>query len=263
MVCRDVRELADAFLSDQLLVETTQEMVRHLESCPECRHEIETRRELRNRLQSAFGSAPALAPRQEFADQLRARLQPRAAAGVSRRDVLRSWWAIAAGAVLAAGGGLAGRSALHRSRLAELARSAAGDHQNCAIKFNLTERPISLQDAARRFDPAYAGLVALQAPEGSSMEVVERHSCEYQGRRFAHVVYRYQGHVVSLLVTASTEGESATPAMLPRGAEGQWSVASFSSPRHLIFVVSDLDDRDTLAVADALARPVADSLAGA
>jgi hypothetical protein len=68
---------------------------------------------------------------------------------------------------------------------------------------------------------------------------------------------------VSLLVTASTEDAGHSPTMLPADVDGQWSVASFSSARHLIFVVSDLRDRDTLTVAEALARPVVDRLAGA
>ena len=39
MHCRDVRELADSFLTGQLLVETNHEVVKHLETCPECRAE--------------------------------------------------------------------------------------------------------------------------------------------------------------------------------------------------------------------------------
>ena len=47
---------------------------------------------------------------------------------------------------LAAGGGLFARHSPARSRLASLAREAAGDHQNCAVKFSLAERPILLEE---------------------------------------------------------------------------------------------------------------------
>jgi hypothetical protein len=40
---------------DQLLIETTSDVVRHLEVCPACRAELEGRRALRARLQSALG----------------------------------------------------------------------------------------------------------------------------------------------------------------------------------------------------------------
>ena len=163
MQCRDVRELADSFLTGQLLVETNHELVRHLETCPECRADVAARRAMRNTLRSALASAAELRPRPEFAAELAAKLRPQAAA-VSRRSLLQSWWALAAGAALAIGGGVWVRES--RSRLASLAREAAGDHQNCAIKFNLPERPISLEEAARRYDPAFASFTTLTAPTG-------------------------------------------------------------------------------------------------
>jgi anti-sigma factor RsiW len=262
--CSEVREFADAFLSDQLLVETTHEIVHHLETCPACREELTARRALRARLQTAFAGAAELAPRSDFVDDLRARLHPHAPATISRRAWLQSWWAVAAGAVAAAGGGLFARGAVHRSRLAALARNAAGDHQNCAVRFNLAEQPISLEEAARRYDAAYASLAALEPPVGlpdGPIDVLERHSCVYQGRRFGHIVFRYRGRLVSLLVTGSTESIGTSPEMLP--ADDGLHVASFSSGRHLVFVVSDLSERDTSQVAEALAEPVARRLAGA
>ena len=54
MQCRDVRELADSFLSEQLLVETNHELLRHLETCPDCRADIAGRRALRDGLRAAF-----------------------------------------------------------------------------------------------------------------------------------------------------------------------------------------------------------------
>jgi anti-sigma factor RsiW len=164
MQCRDVRELLDAYLGDQLLVETTNDVVRHLETCPACRGELEGRRALRDRLQSAFVGAVDLAPTPEFLKSIDARLRIEASSLMTRRSWLRSWGAAAAAIVTAISGGLFARSAARRSRLAQLARNAAGDHQNCAIKFNLSERPISLEEAARRYDPAFASFTTLTAP---------------------------------------------------------------------------------------------------
>jgi len=261
MQCRDVRELIDAFLGDQLLVETTNDLVRHLEVCPACRAELGTRRALRARLQSAFGGAAALAPRPDFLSDVESELRVRAASQMSRRSWLRSWGAVAAAAVTAISGGLVARGALHRSRLAALARDAAGDHQNCAIKFNLPERPISLEEAAGRYDPTYASFITLMAPSGlpsGPAEVLDRHSCVYEGRRFAHVVFRYRAHLVSLLVTAGTESIGPSPEMLL--PDGPLRVASFSAGRHLVFVVSDLPAQDISRFADAIVRPVTQRL---
>ncbi|PYR64531.1 MAG: hypothetical protein DMF88_23000 [Acidobacteria bacterium] len=245
VTCREARELADPFLSDQLLVETTNEIVRHLETCAACRDEFAARRTLRTRLQSAVAASPALAPRPGFAADLTARLRPAAAPA-------------AAAALLALlGGGLFARDTVRRSRLATLAANASGDHQNCAITFNLRERPIPLEDAARRYDPAYASLATLDPPAGlpgGDVGVLDRHSCVFEGRRFGHVVFRYEEHVVSLLVTSGS-GAGSTPALVT--TDTPYRVASFDAGSHAVFVVSDLPERDVLTVAEALAAPVA------
>ena len=261
MQCRDVRELLDAYLGDQLLVETTNDVVRHLEMCPACRGELDGRRGLRVRLQSAFASAVDLAPTPAFLKGTDARLRAEAASLMTRRSWLRSWGAAAAAIVTAISGGLFARSAARRSRLSQLARNAAGDHQNCAIKFNLSERPISLEEAARRYDPAFASFTTLTAPTGlpgGPVDLVERHSCVYEGRRFAHVVFRYSGRIVSLLVTGGTESIGSTPEILP--TDGVLQVASFSAGRHLVFVVSDLSAEDTSRFADAMIGLVSERL---
>ncbi len=264
MHCRDVRELMDALEGDQLLVETTNDLVRHLETCPACRAELEGRRMLRIRLQSAFASADSLAPGAEFLKNVRTRLRADATPPMTRRNWLKSWGAAAAALATAISGGLFARNAVQRSRLAALARTAAGDHQNCAIKFNLTERPIPLDEAARRYDPAFASFMTLTGPVGlpnGPADVLDRHSCVYDGRRFAHVVFHYGGHVVSLLVTSGTESIGSSPEMLP--ADGALQVASFSIARHLVFVVSDLSAQDTSRFADAMVGPVSRRLTNA
>jgi hypothetical protein len=57
MNCRDVREIADSFLCEELLTETNHEILRHLETCPLCRTEIDARRRLRGALRDAFNRA--------------------------------------------------------------------------------------------------------------------------------------------------------------------------------------------------------------
>jgi anti-sigma factor RsiW len=257
MECRDVRELADSFLSEQLLVETNHELLRHLETCPDCRAEIAGRRALRDTLRAAFVRAEDLRPRSEFAAELLTTLratQP----GVSRRSVLKSWWTLAAGVALTAGGGVFVREFNTRSRLATLAREAAGDHQNCAVKFRLAERPIPLDEAGRRYGAPYAALATFVVPAGDGpLEVLERHACVYQGRRFGHVVFRYRGALTSLLVTAGTP----TTAPELEATDSARVVASLPAGRFLAFVVSDLNPQDVLHLAQTLAEPLSQHLA--
>jgi hypothetical protein len=266
MQCRDVRELAESFISEQLLTETNHDIVRHLETCPSCRRDIEERRVLRTAVRRAFQSDAQLNPAPAFADRLRNELQ-QAALQTPARPRARRWWTLAAAAVLVLGtaSGLWWRSVGWSEALA---RSAVGDHRNCALKFQLTEKPISLEDAAQRYDPAYRVLEAYPADTVPTSlgpaRVVERHSCVYQGRRFAHVVLQYRGAIVSVLVTGS---EGALSVALPddrtphSGRVDAMSLVSLSAPRHRIFFVGDLPEGDLARLAEAVGPSLAKGLA--
>ncbi|HEY1912743.1 MAG TPA: hypothetical protein VGG73_17590, partial [Vicinamibacterales bacterium] len=101
------------------------------------------------------------------------------------------------------------------------------------------------------------------------IDIVEAHSCVFEGRRFAHLVLRYRGQLVSVLVTARddqappTDRRGSTPAIASlHGVEG-FEAATFSAPGHQVFVVSALDGQDTLAVARTIADSMYQHLAGA
>jgi anti-sigma factor RsiW len=257
MECRDVREMADSFLSEQLLVETNHELLRHLEMCPVCREEMAARGALRARLRSAFAQAEDLRPRPEFSAELRRALRA-SQPGITRRSVLQSWWTLAAGVALAAGGGVFVRNSAGRSSLATLAREAAGDHQNCAVKFRLAERPIDLVDAGRRYGAPYGSLATFEPPVvDGPLQLLERHACVYQGRRFGHVVFRYRGALTSLLVTDAAP--PTAPELEPAGAGPD--VASLPAGRFVGFVVADLGPEHILHLAQALAAPLSQHLA--
>jgi len=254
MECRDVRELADSFLTGQLLVETNHEMVQHLERCPTCRAYIAERRLLREKLRSALDRSEDLRPRPEFAAELAAALAPRSAT-MTRRSLLRSWWSLAAGVVVAAGGGVfVQRSRTRSQHLVTLAREAAGDHANCAIHFNLQERPIAMDEAGRRYGAPYAALASVELP--SPLNVFERHACVYEGLRFGHVVFRYRDAVVSLLVV--NDAAPARPQL--EASEDGYAVASLPAGRFLGFIVSDLDRSDVLDVARSISGALARQL---
>ena len=79
MECREARQLAEAFVSEQLLVETTRAIVAHLERCPACRAEVEGLRRARGATRVGVRcGAVDLAPRPEFAASSTSRLQAEA-----------------------------------------------------------------------------------------------------------------------------------------------------------------------------------------
>jgi hypothetical protein len=256
MDCRDARELLDSFLAQELLVETNHELLRHLSGCVECKADLDARARLRTRLKEAFTRAADLQLRPEFVENATASLRAHALAPASSRR-WPAMWAAAAAVLLVAIGAM---YAL-RSRPADLATLAAGDHQNCAVKFALAEKPISLQEAAERYDSAYSTLRTsppdvVQTAAGT-LRVADRHSCVFDNRRFGHVVFRLDDHLISMLMTrdegrrVSSSG-SQPLSWLPttRGL----SMASFRTPDHVVYIVSDLRDSQFRDVAESLSQ---------
>ena len=270
MNCRDFRDLADSFLSDELLTETNHELLQHLETCPACRAEIGIRRQLRSSLRDAFERAPDLQPQPDFAERLRD--QMRAAALDSRRGrpLSTRWLMLAAGLVLAVG--LARSVFVNRTTqpVDALARDAMGDHWNCALKNRLIRTPIPLEEAAKRFDRVYRSLETAPPDEISTANgparVVDRHSCAFGTRRFGHVVLQYRQHVVSLLVTADDEGPGGTampPDLVPHlhgGPVNGLSVASVRGAQRAILLVSDLEQQELTELSRTVSVPLVEQL---
>ena len=306
MRCHDFREIADSYLSDELLTETNHDIINHLESCGECRRELAARRQLRISLRASFAGADQLQIRDEFADNLRGQLRVLALRETKRSAPrLAPWLPMVACLVLAfaftlrmmrpqpapqentvvegqAGlketGGSGPRSSpgspdedsVLRATMAEMSGAAAGDHRDCAISFRLLETPIPLEEAGLKYDRAYLNLsdvVSARLAQLSDMRVVESHSCVFNGRRFAHLVLRNRGRLISLLVTGlrhpGDSGKAAKQALSDREqavmacsqSEG-YQIACFETARHAIFVVSDMAEGENLAVARLLATSV-------
>ncbi len=260
MECREVRQLAEAFVSEQLLVETTHGIVAHLAGCPGCRAEVAGLRRLRAAGQSAFANAADLAPRPEFMSSLTKRLQSEATRLQPSRWA--TWLGVAASLLLVLGLGFGVRE-WSLQNLSALLHTAIGDHRFCALDFRLAEKPITLEEAARRFDPVNRRLESIQPSttnlSGGELRILERHSCVFEGRRFAHIVLGYQDQVVSLLVTTD-EGLWSVPASFPV-TDGFHATALHGS-KHVALLVSALDDNALQEVAAAMAAPVAQALEG-
>ena len=271
MNCRDVREVADSFLRDDLLTETAREILQHLDTCASCRTEVDARRSLHRTLRDAFERNSDLVAQPEFIGRLRENLREAAAHEHRSQMSSRRWFAIAAGVVLAVG--LIAAFFMTRSTAPStdvLAQDAIGDHRNCALKFRLVRMPIPLEEAARRFDSAF-GLLLTAPPDhlstaGGAARVIERHSCAYGARRFGHVILDYQGHVVSLLVTANEEAAGAfdavkaMPHVIGRPTTGL-SVVSVNGSRHAVLLVSDLGNAELTQLSKTVSLPLAQRLA--
>jgi len=229
--------------------------------------DLHEQRRLQEALRGALGRDPELQMTPEFSDRLRDVLRqpmPEPRTLMSRR----SWLALAASLVLVAG--VTGRLLLDRQEASAeiLAQDAIGDHEVCALKLRpakMSDVPIA--EATAKFNEAYRMLIAAPlegtpAP-GGPVQVLERHACDYNGRRFGHVVMRYQGHVVSLLMTtrdADPRGD-LTPQPIGKATDGL-SVVSVSGSGYAVLVVSDLGSDQLRQLSTVIAQPLAQRLQG-
>jgi len=157
----------------------------------------------------------------------------------------------------------------------ELSEAAVGDHRDCAIKFRLAEDPIDLEEAGRKYDRAYINLTSVvktrSADSTGQFEFIESHSCVFEGRRFAHIVLKHRGRVVSLVVAERGQEEQAAGATglgqaapsdearrqaMACSRNGEFQVSCFETARHAVFVVSDLSEAENLAVARTFAPSI-------
>lgn len=266
MECRDVRAIGDAYLDDELLIETNHALLSHLQHCDDCRAELAARRAFRAALKAAVDRDERLAARAGFTTGLRHSLQ--AAETQFATPVWRRWvpWIAAAAAMAWL---FASAWGLSRSRPAptvaedptmiSLVESAIGNHRDCALRHQPSEPPISLE-AAAAYDTGLRRLdEAVRAPAGSlpaALNSMAAHACIWRGRRFGHVVLSYKGVITSVLVTIPgrdlTPFELKQPENCPAPTSG-FAVACFAAPRHAVFVVSDLPSTETVALAQVLA----------
>lgn len=261
MQCDDFREIVDSYLSDQLLIETNHDVIRHLESCGECRSELAARRQLRQELKTKFTQASTLQLPEGFSGSLKARLREEA---LHRPGIVIprvAYVGIAATLLIAIGLGLL---AVQRWRSGEqefaawesLTTSATGDHRECALEHKLKGTIISLSEAGRVYDRVYGNLpdqTSLQASLPTGAQLIDAHSCAVAGHRFAHLVVKYRDQVVSIVITRSDAN-----AKVPTSASGDlpasfksdsYQIAAFQSVSHAVFVISSLNETDNMTIA--------------
>jgi hypothetical protein len=187
MNCKDFREIADSYLSNELLVETNHQILRHLENCTDCRRELAARRNLRGQIREAVRCAPQSRPDPAFAAKLTGNLRESALKEQGKWSLTNffgrnpAFASVLAVLFLAFASGLLwnfsrseksvptanlnptptvdantikGKESslpIHRASFLEMEKDAVGDHRHCALKFSLKEIPVSLDEAAKTY----------------------------------------------------------------------------------------------------------------
>lgn len=233
--CQQIRDLMDSYLSGELLVESNHLVLRHLETCDECRAEAERRQQTRTLLRQSL-NAPI------DAGMLRARV-------VKALDAEQGRWPMAARYAAVAAAVIVGIAVtLWASRPVDAAAYAdsADNHVQCA----LTIPASAVYDPARvakRLEAPYLGIVDAVPHRVGGYDLIDAHMCPYPGRKYVHLIYKGEGRVVSVFAEQALRGAlprsgAARLDAVPIDAfathqNGYW-VAGTSTRRHHVFVVS-------------------------
>jgi len=268
MNCKDFREVADSYLSDELLTETNHDMISHMEACGDCRAVIEARREIRSRLKSAVLSSPEFRLDENFNHNFMTQLRHEQTQAAPRS----SWFSLRS-LVFAAGllvVGLLSYGVLFNTvpkaetpymvaglSSENLVNIAAADHQHCAIEHKLDELPTSLKDG----DGKYAGLESIVKTKlGAQLanhKLVQAHSCMFKDVRFAQFVLADGQQHLSVLL-APSEDAVGQPNDIRKFSTEAYEIASFDSNKQAVFVISDLDQPRNFSAAKTLSEPIDD-----
>jgi anti-sigma factor (TIGR02949 family) len=239
--CRNTRARLDAYIDDELLVETNLEMARHFECCPECAREAGVRRELRARVKGAVRLA-------SVPDGLESRLRDRIRRSGRERSMPWSVMAIAAAIILCVGSWFP----YQRSML----RIAVADHVHCAVIRQGFLKPVGQDKLSAQYKPVLA-IARENVP--AEMHLTVAHECTFEGRKFVHVTFKDDHRLLSVIVTRRGEWER-----LPAGLHGMqiqgFQTAGFETGGYLVYTVSDLPKRENLRILSAMAPALRNAL---
>ncbi len=266
MNCQDFREISDSYLSDELLVETNHELIQHLENCPTCRQVLSFRRELRGKLRQTLKTSPEFQPNFAFETRLRVNLKAEAARGKSWFNL--SFLATAMTGLLVVfsiGFGLLYLNKqsenLNSAKLAwqEISQDAMGDHKHCALdNLEAFKRSAKVPTPEKvQFSEKY--IKSLQANFSPSVEILNSHECEFNGRIFTHTVLQEGNRIVSVLLTESKTGfdtKIIQENAIASDKEDGFQIASFKNDKRAIFVISDLSETENLSVARTISNSI-------
>ncbi len=267
--CQNIREKLDLYLDNELLVETNQTVLDHLTFCRDCAAESERRIEQRRLLKAALlhednsevHSENIIRERVEIALHKEQHSRIRTRIG---------WLGLAASLILAMVVGLAYWRTRSTSRpanswrvttatsptpvmIADVDRDAVENHEVCALSYPASWT-FDEQRVARDLTPRFAPLINAVGRHRDSYELVEGHICSYKQKQYAHLIFRGNGHTVSVFIEPDDPANptSARPREIDQTGYKAYQVASVDTGLHHIFVVSDLPSGENLSLANRL-----------
>jgi hypothetical protein len=248
--CGRVHKLMDHFLAGELTVESSQEILLHLESCSSCRQEEKSRLRARRALNKGWGSQPVPSDLQKkIMDGLETR------ASIVPAFVLR----VAALILVTLGLGVLLLFWLGPNSGTLIAQAhydgIVGDHLNCSGHQTSPEVILPLDSVQTRIETALQGM-------GDSYRLLETRLCRVGEVEIIHYVFEGQGGQISVIL----EGKSNLEHLALQGNEPERTLdgvrvillpqeqdlvtlAGLETPGYFVYLVGEEEER-TLQLAE-------------
>lgn len=217
-------------------------------------------------------------------------LETRVRSRIRATEPSRSWtfWMAPAGAVAALSVGLMVVYQLGHLRLtvksqesyiatvsykvASLMRVGLGDHIHCTVFRKFPPNAPTVEKMEQDLGPDYRGLLPIvRSNVPDDYRLVMAHQCRYHGRKFVHIAFRNDSHLLSLVISRKSEGESfetegLVPALVQSGIPvyqsgvQRFAMTAFENKDYLVYFISDLPKEENTQIMLSMAPRVREYL---
>jgi hypothetical protein len=256
--CARTQALLDCYVSNELLVETTSEMVRHMGNCAACGAASEQRLRLREILRRSVQSI-------EIDAALRGRIrrkveEPSAVIAMPRR-VQRARAAVAAAVVfcLLSGVGIYWAERRHAQTDA-LLEVGWINHRNCTLAGHYPDETPAREAMLTKLGPDYREALTVASQRLGDFRIRQGHRCLHGGREYAHLILQRGVVLASIAILKKAESEGMPWRLHPEaavsGVKEGISIAGYDAGEHLVFVMSNAPSQENGRLAEGVAAPL-------
>jgi hypothetical protein len=139
---------------------------------------------------------------------------------------------------------------------ARFQKIALGDHKNCAVNYNLQEKPVEIDLSSPQFAGLKENVLAPLKNKFGSCEFVESHTCKYEGQTFTHLVFDYEGKRMSVLIADLGNYKALEANYIAKLSDQGYQIAHFDVDKKAVFVISDLPEEKNSIAAEVLETPL-------
>lgn len=248
--CGRYQPLLDSYVSNELLVETTHEVMRHVESCAACRLELDERLRVRGTLRRAVnGIAVPEGLRRRVASGLDRPVAVEMPA--ARRSGVR-WMQMAAGvAVLLFSGLLFQMLVRNPAQFASLLDMAWHQHEGCTLAGHYPAEPPTEEKMRHDLGKHYEALLPVMQKELGDYRLRKAHICRPGGREYAHFILQKGDALISVSLLKKQDRE-ALGSHLTHAAHAGGQIAAFETGGYVAFVMGNIGAAEAQRVALAI-----------